>query len=95
MTASNGAACWQAYMFKWFVYIVQSNKDQGYYIGRTHDIAQRIAQHNAGLTKSLKSRLPVHLIYSEELETKELATKRELQIKSYKGGEAFKKLIKQ
>lgn len=75
------------------MYIIQSLKDKKYYIGSTHDVECRLAYHNAGKQRSTKSRIPFILIYSEVFSTKAEAEKREKQIKSYKGGNAFKKLI--
>ena len=65
----------------------------GYYIGCTSNIEQRLAEHNKGKTPSLKNRRPLEMVYVEKYDKREDAYKREKQIKSYKGGEAFKKLI--
>jgi len=78
---------------EYYVYIVKSAKDNGYYIGCTNDLESRLAEHNLGRTKSLKTRLPVKLIYKEAYNTKKEAQTRERQIKGYKGGNSFKKLI--
>ena len=75
------------------VYILQSQKDFGYYIGSSPDIPARLDYHNAGLQRSTKRRIPFIVVYSEEYQTKTEALAREKQIKSYKGGNAFKKLI--
>ena len=75
-------------------YILQSLKDNKYYIGSTGNLEQRIKAHNLGHSRATKNRIPFKLIYSEEFESKSVAMKRENQIKSYKGGEAFKKLIR-
>lgn len=74
-------------------YILKSLKDGKYYIGSTKHLSQRITEHHLGKTKSLKHRLPLKLIYQEKYSTQVEARKRERQIKSYKGGNAFKKLI--
>ncbi|MGC9363771.1 MAG: GIY-YIG nuclease family protein, partial [Fidelibacterota bacterium] len=42
----------------YYVYILQSEKDGGFYIGYTTDLIRRIQQHNAGKTRSLKHRRP-------------------------------------
>ena len=76
-----------------YVYILQSLKDQRYYIGETSDIEARLLFHNSGKQRSTKSRIPFRLILVEEYPDRETALKREKQIKSWKGGEAFKKLI--
>ena len=77
----------------YFVYILQSKKDRGYYIGYTADLKKRVKEHNSGKTRSLRHRLPMDLIYLEEFESKWDAKARECQIKSWKGGESFKRLI--
>ena len=76
-----------------FVYILQSEKDCRYYIGETHDVTARVAFHNAGLQRSTRSRTPFKLVHVEEFTNREEALKREKQIKGYKGGNSFKKLI--
>jgi putative endonuclease len=79
---------------KHFVYIIQSLKDNKYYIGYTTDVQRRLAYHNLGINVSTKPRRPFKLVYYEEFSDKKSAQKRERQIKSYKGGEAFKGLLK-
>jgi putative endonuclease len=76
-----------------FVYILQSTKDNRYYIGETTNVAARLIFHNDGKQRSTKSRVPFRLVLTEEYPTREQALKREKQIKSWKGGLAFKKLI--
>ncbi|MFH1956177.1 MAG: GIY-YIG nuclease family protein [Patescibacteria group bacterium] len=76
-----------------YVYILQSEKDNKYYIGYTVNLSARIIWHNEGKNKSTKHRRPLKLIYIEEYKNKKDAMKREKEIKSYKGGNAFKKLL--
>lgn len=76
-----------------FVYILQSQKDKKYYIGETADVAARLLFHNSGRQRSTKNRIPFVLILIEQFETREEALLREKQIKSWKGGNAFKQLI--
>lgn len=75
------------------VYVLQSEKDGGFYIGCSSDIENRIACHNSGKTVSLKHRRPLKLVYTETYTSAKEAFEREKAIKSYKGGIAFKKLI--
>ncbi len=65
----------------WFVYLLQSIVDESYYIGYTKDLKKRIAEHNQGKTKSIKSKLPVKLIYFEGYADKRRAIKREYELK--------------
>jgi len=75
------------------VYILQSTKNKRYYIGSTSNLHKRLSQHNSGANHSTKGKGPWTLIYSEEFIDKKSAWVREHQIKKYKSGDAFKKLI--
>jgi putative endonuclease len=77
-----------------FVYILQSLKDNKYYIGETADVKQRLLFHNNGRQRSTKNRVPFVLILLEEFNNRTEALEREKQIKSWKGGNVFKVLIK-
>ncbi len=77
----------------YYVYILQSLKDYGFYTGYTSNIENRIKEHNSGKTQSLKRRIPLQVIYKEEFSTRIDAIKREKAIKKYKGGSTFHKLI--
>ena len=77
----------------YYVYILKSKKDNKYYIGSTSDVLARLNFHNAGLQRSTKKRVPFELVLFEEYDSKEEALKREKQIKSWKGGMAFQRLI--
>ena len=77
----------------YYVYILQSEKDNRCYIGSTSDVHERLKFHNAGLQRSTRYRIPFRLVYVEELPDKPAALKREKEIKGYKGGNSFKKLI--
>lgn len=76
------------------VYVLQSLTNHKFYIGQTSNIEKRLANHNSGLCKSTKSGLPWKIIYLEAFQSRGDAMLREKVIKSYKGGEAFKALIK-
>jgi putative endonuclease len=77
----------------YFVYILKSMKDGKHYIGSSADVNARLLYHNQGKQRSTKNRIPFVLIHTEEFTTKTEAKSREREIKSYKGGNAFKKLI--
>ena len=64
-----------------YLYVLLSLKDHATYIGSTDDLVNRIKEHNAGKTKSLKHRLPMKIIYYEAYQTKTLARKREIELK--------------
>jgi len=75
------------------VYILRSNKDHGYYIGQTKDLAMRLWWHESGLVQSTKNRRPLEVVHSEEYDTRGEAIKREIYLKSLKGGNQFKKIV--
>ena len=76
------------------VYILKSLKNSRYYVGHSEDITNRLKRHNKGLIRSTRNGRPWELVYFEDYPTKQTAYKRELQIKSYRGGEALKRLLK-
>ena len=76
-----------------YTYIIKSNITNKYYIGSTQNIEERLSQHNAGLTRSTKHGIPWKIIYYEVCLTKSESLKKEKLWKSYKGGNAFKKLL--
>lgn len=66
---------------RYYVYIVRC-RDDTLYTGTTNEIGRRVCAHNEGKgAKYTKGRLPVRLVYSETLETKPAALRREFQIK--------------
>lgn len=69
-------------------YILQGIKNGKYYIGHTEDVGARIERHNSGFVRSTKSFMPWKIAYTENYNTKSEARKRELEIKSYKGGKS-------
>ncbi len=75
------------------VYILQSLKNGSYYIGHTNDVEDRLKRHNNGRVLYTKKFIPWKLVYFEEYNTKSEAFKREMEIKSFKGGIKFKKLL--
>jgi len=48
-----------------YVYILESLKDQKHYTGYTNDLKRRLEEHKKGLSFSTKFRLPFKLIYFE------------------------------
>lgn len=69
----------------YFVYIIQSAVDKGYYVGLASNLDKRLSYHNAGKVRSTKRRVPFKLVYSEMFTTRLLAREREKFFKSYKG----------
>ena len=74
-------------------YILRNTNSGRHYIGSTNDLKRRIDEHNRGQTKSTRQEGIWVLLYEEEFPSAIEALRRERQIKSYKGGNAFKSLI--
>ena len=77
----------------YYVYILQSLRDKRTYVGYTNNFKRRFKQHNSGLVKSTKARIPFKLILKEEFLTSSLAKKRELWWKSGVGRRNLKKIF--
>lgn len=77
------------------VYILRSIKDDSYYIGYSSDFKNRLLAHNVGKIISIRRKAPFVVIHLESYATRGEAMKRESMIKSYKGGNAFKELIRE
>ena len=79
----------------YYAYIIKSRKNHRFYVGSTQNVKKRIKQHEQGQTKILKSQGSFDIVHVEEFATRVEAFRRERQIKSYKGGNAFRKLLTQ
>ena len=71
-------------MHNYYVYILQSQKDNSYYIGYSQNPESRLKKHNNANTGYTSSKKPWKLEYTEKYETKTLAIKREKYIKKQK-----------
>ena len=66
-----------------YVYILRC-ADGSYYTGHTEDLEKRIAEHHSGVFIGYtKKRLPVELVFSDELTSRDDALDREKQIKGW------------
>jgi putative endonuclease len=77
----------------WIVYIIQSDKDQSYYVGCTDNIEQRLNEHNTGLSKYTSRKIPWRLKYFERVKDMKEARKREAFLKRQRNREFYEKLI--
>jgi len=79
---------------KYFIYILQSEKDGTYYIGHTSDLEARLRRHNQGRSAYTRSKAPWKLLYKEVLNSKAEAMKREREIKKRKDRDYINELVR-
>jgi putative endonuclease len=77
--------------YMYFVYILQSDVDHGWYIGYSENVDRRLAEHNMGSNASTRLRRPFQLIYYEAYLHKLDALGREKFLKSGAGRRFLKK----
>lgn len=66
-----------------YVYILQSLKDNRLYIGYSDDLKRRVQEHNSGKNKSTRHRKPFKLVYYEAYQSKLDAENRETNLKLF------------
>jgi putative endonuclease len=71
----------------YFTYVLYSKSHNRFYAGMSADISKRVAEHNAGKTKSTKGYRPWELLFAEEFSTRIEARERELYLKTGAGRE--------
>ena len=77
------------------VYVLYSNFFDKIYIGYTSDLSNRLLSHNELATKGWTIKYkPWELIYQEEFSDKSSAMRREKELKSHKGRDFIRKLLK-
>ncbi|HJR99704.1 MAG TPA: GIY-YIG nuclease family protein, partial [Flavobacterium sp.] len=76
------------------VYILFSESKNKFYIGFTSNLEDRLIRHNQKSKGFTGNANDWKVVYTEKYETKELAHKRELQIKSWKSRIKIQELIK-
>lgn len=67
-----------------FVYIIESEATQRYYVGQTENLDSRIERHNQGRNLSTKAYIPWKLKWWKEFETRSEAMKIESELKRIK-----------
>jgi putative endonuclease len=78
-----------------YVYVIESKKDNGLYIGFTKDLKKRLREHNEGLTKSTKLYIPWSLIFYESYLNENDAARREKYLKTSQGSRLLKRMLKE
>lgn len=78
----------------YYIYVLQSEKDNNFYVGFTHDLKIRLKQHQQGKVRSTKYRLPLKLVYVEICLNQDDAIHREKYLKTSWGKRYIKNRIK-
>ena len=80
--------------YMYYVYILKSERNGKLYKGLTGDLKRRIREHNSGNSTFTRANGPWKLVYYEAFLSKEDARREELFLKSGKGKERIKHLLK-
>jgi len=78
----------------YYVYILQSQKDNSFYFGYTSDLQKRFTQHNNGESQATKPFRPYKLMFYEAFLNRIDAKKREEYLKSGYGRRTIKNMLK-
>jgi putative endonuclease len=68
-----------------YAYVIKSVDHDFYYKGHCENLEERLKQHNAGYTESIKPYIPFVIIYYEEFGSRKEAITREKYFKSGAG----------
>ena len=79
----------------YYVYVLFSEKLNKRYIGSTHDVNNRLREHNTSKSKFTKTGIPWKLIYQESYQTNLEARRRELFLKSGVGKKLLDQIVKE
>ncbi len=78
----------------YYVYILQSQKNNSLYIGYTSDLRKRFKQHNNGESQATKSFRPYKLIFYEAFLNRTDAKNREIYLKGGYGRKTINGLMR-
>ena len=69
----------------YYVYILMSSVDGGFYTGSTGDLKHRVQEHSEGLVLTTRDRRPLELVYYEACNSRKDACRREKYLKTSAG----------
>lgn len=79
----------------YYVYILQSEIDNKFYIGLTNNLNRRLEEHHRGEVSSTKARRPLKLIFYEAYLNEKDAVRREDYFKTTKGKRIIRLMLKE
>ncbi len=77
-----------------YVYVLQSLKNNRFYIGSTTNIQRRLIEHNSGRSTYTSFSRPFELIFSQKFDSITIAKKIEFKIKQFKSKKVIIDIIK-
>ena len=78
---------------KYYTYILQSERDESFYVGYSSDPDSRLSKHNTSNKGYTSTKKPWRLVFVQSYESKSEAIKREKQIKKWKDRMMIRHLI--
>ncbi len=69
----------------YYVYVLLSGADGGFYTGATGDLKHRVKEHSEGLVETTRDRRPLELVYYEGCNSRKDAYRREKYLKTSAG----------
>lgn len=72
-------------MSMFYCYVLQSEKDESFYIGSTANLKQRLVEHNNHSARYSSTKAPFHIVWYGAFRTKQLAMDFEKYLKSSSG----------
>ncbi len=76
-----------------YAYVLKSVGHDYYYKGHCQNLDKRLAQHNSGMTESIRPYIPFKIAYFEEFESELEAISREKYFKTGAGRRFLKKVM--
>ncbi|SFB49372.1 GIY-YIG nuclease family protein [Algoriphagus aquimarinus] len=76
-----------------YAYVLKSEKHGYFYKGHCQHLEKRLAQHNSGMTISIRPYIPFKIVYFEEFESESEALQREKYFKTSSGRKFLKKMM--
>ena len=78
----------------YYVYVLLSGVDGGFYTGATGDLKHRFQEHSEGLVETTRDRRPLELVYYEACNSRKDGCRREKYLKSGMGKRYLRNRLK-
>jgi len=78
-----------------YLYILQSEKAQRYYIGTTDNLDDRVVRHNRGNVLSTKAYTPWTLVFHKQYDTLSAARTAEYKFKRFKNRKIIDRIVQE